>query len=108
MTAIGWAARIRRHAPALLGLAIFLAFVAPVLAPGVQLYYRDTGRLYYPVKLYIAQALAHGRIAWWDPIGRPNARRSANWSVRSNARCIAATDPSAMRRRSHWKLAMIR
>ena len=66
MTAIGWSARIRRHAPALAGLAIFFAFVAPVLAPGVQLYYRDTGRLYYPVKLYIAQALAHGRIAWWD------------------------------------------
>jgi len=53
--------------PALLGgLALFL-FVLPVLDPGVQLLYRDTGRLYYEVKLYMAQRLLHGQLPLWDP-----------------------------------------
>jgi len=49
--------RLRRAAPALLGFALLALFFAPVLDPAVQLYYRDTGRLYYPVKLFIAQQL---------------------------------------------------
>ena len=40
--------------------------------------------------------------------GRPKAWRSrANSAVRSHASCIAPTAPSAIARRSHWKLAMI-
>ena len=42
------------------------------------------------------------------PIGRPKAWRSfAYSSVRSNATSMAPTAPSAISRRSHWKLAMI-
>jgi Bacterial membrane protein YfhO len=52
-------------APAL-GILLLGIFVAPVLDPGVQLYYRDTGRLYYPVKLFIARALWQGRVPLWD------------------------------------------
>ncbi len=55
----------RRLAP-LAGLFLLGLFVAPAMSPGVQLYYRDTGRLYYPVKLYIAQALARGELPLWD------------------------------------------
>src|SRR5207302_2049913 len=38
--------RLLRLAPALLGLALLAIFFAPTLDPRVQLYYRDTGRLY--------------------------------------------------------------
>src|SRR5205085_10147107 len=55
-----------RWLPPVAGLAFFAVFVAPVLQPGVQLFYRDTGRLYYPVKLYIAQTLKQGRLPLWD------------------------------------------
>ena len=48
------------------------------------------------------------RIAWCLESGRPKAVRSrANSAVRSHASCIAPTAPSAIARRSHWKLAMI-
>jgi hypothetical protein len=60
--------RLRGLVPAIVGVAALLTFVAPVFSPGVQLYYRDTGRLYYPVKLYIAQALSHWRLPLWDPM----------------------------------------
>lgn len=59
--------RLLRLAPALLGLALLAIFFAPTLDPRVQLYYRDTGRLYYPVKLFIAQQLRGGRLPFWDP-----------------------------------------
>jgi hypothetical protein len=36
----------RRRFPAIVGLAAFAALAAPVLDAGVQLFYRDTGRLY--------------------------------------------------------------
>src|SRR5438105_12169600 len=55
-----------RRAPLLVGLLAFLLFFAPMLDPAVQLYYRDTGRLYYPVKLYIAQHLRGGHLPLWD------------------------------------------
>lgn len=58
--------RLRRAAPALLGLALLGLFFASTLDPAVQLYYRDTGRLYYPVKLYIARELRAGRLPLWD------------------------------------------
>ena len=35
--------------------------------PDVQLFYRDTGRLYYPVKKYIAERLLQGQLPLWDP-----------------------------------------
>jgi len=59
--------RLRRAAPALLGFALLALFFAPTLDPRVQLYYRDTGRLYYPVKLFIAQQLRGGHLPLWDP-----------------------------------------
>jgi len=60
--------RLLRLAPILLGLALLAIFFAPALDPRVQLYYRDTGRLYYPVKLFIAEQLRAGRLAFWDPL----------------------------------------
>ena len=59
--------RLLRAAPALVGVALLLLFFAPTLDPSVQLYYRDTGRLYYPVKLFIAEQLRAGRLPFWDP-----------------------------------------
>ncbi|HMC34248.1 MAG TPA: hypothetical protein VKH65_07570, partial [Myxococcales bacterium] len=59
--------RLRRAAPALLGLVLLCLFFAATLDPAVQLYYRDTGRLYYPVKLFIAQQLRAGHLPLWDP-----------------------------------------
>lgn len=54
----------RRWAPWLL-LSLFVALLAgPALAPSVQLFYRDTGRVFYPLKLFIAQNL---RAPFWDP-----------------------------------------
>jgi hypothetical protein len=60
--------RLRTAAPALAGLALLALFIAPLLDPGQQLYYRDTGRLYYPVKLYIAQQLRLGHLPLWNPL----------------------------------------
>ncbi len=60
--------RLLRLAPALVGLALLALFFAPTLDPSVQLYYRDTGRLYYPVKLFIAQQLRAGHLPLWDPM----------------------------------------
>ena len=58
---------VRRLLPALAGTAAFLLLVWPVLDPDAQLFFRDTGRLYYPVKKYIAGRLLHGELALWDP-----------------------------------------
>ncbi len=60
--------RLRSAAPTLLGLALLALFFAVTLDPSVQLYYRDTGRLYYPVKLYIAEQLRAGHFPLWDPM----------------------------------------
>lgn len=60
--------RLLRAAPALAGVALLVLFFAPTLDPAVQLYYRDTGRLYYPVKLFIAQQLRRGHLPLWDPL----------------------------------------
>src|SRR4051812_21517541 len=57
---------LRRAAPPLVGLLLFGLFFASAFDPRVQLYYRDTGRLYYPVKLYIAQHLRAGNLPLWD------------------------------------------
>ena len=53
--------------PALVALGAFLLLAWPVLDPDVQLFYRDTGRLYYPVKKYIAERLRQGQLPFWDP-----------------------------------------
>ncbi|HEX4386316.1 MAG TPA: YfhO family protein [Myxococcales bacterium] len=58
---------LRRLLPALAGAAAFLILVWPVFDPEMQLFFRDTGRLYYPVKKYIAERLRHGELAFWDP-----------------------------------------
>ncbi|MFN2548477.1 MAG: hypothetical protein ABR567_13675 [Myxococcales bacterium] len=57
---------LRRAAPAIVGLVLLVVFFASTFDPRVQLYYRDTGRLYYPVKLYIAQHLRAGSLPLWD------------------------------------------
>ncbi|HEY2031830.1 MAG TPA: YfhO family protein [Myxococcales bacterium] len=57
----------RRLLPALAGLAAFAAVSFRVFDPAVQLFYRDTGRLYYPFKKYVADRLARGELALWDP-----------------------------------------
>ena len=38
-----------------------------MLPSSVQLGDRDTARLYYPVKRFIAEGLAHGELRFWDP-----------------------------------------
>ncbi|HEX4386288.1 MAG TPA: YfhO family protein [Myxococcales bacterium] len=58
---------LRRLWPALAGLAAFLVIAIPVLNPEVQLFYRDTGRLYYPVKKYVAERFLAGELPFWDP-----------------------------------------
>lgn len=48
--------------------ALFLLATGPVLFnPRLQLYFRDTGRLYYPVRKYIADRLAQGELPLWYP-----------------------------------------
>ncbi len=47
-------------------------------------------------------------MTWKADTGRPKTMRSrTNSTVRSNAPCMAATAPSDISSRSHWKLAMI-
>ncbi len=58
---------MKRLLPALFGLASFVALVFPALDPAQQLFYRDTGMLYYPLKKYIADRLTHGQLPLWDP-----------------------------------------
>jgi hypothetical protein len=53
--------------PLAAGAAAWLLVCAPVLLPGMQLGDRDTGRLYYPVKQFIAEGLRHGELRFWDP-----------------------------------------
>jgi len=69
MTASTRAARLALLA----GLLVFAIFIAPVMAPSVQLFYRDTGRLYYPVKLYIAQTILSGHLPLWDTMTEAGA-----------------------------------
>ncbi|HEX9576813.1 MAG TPA: hypothetical protein VF993_03620 [Myxococcales bacterium] len=58
---------MKRFLPFLCGASAWLIFVLPVLDPSMTLYYRDTGRLYYPVKRYIADRLLRGELPLWDP-----------------------------------------
>ncbi len=60
-------AKLARALPLLCLLAFFAALLWPALDPEVQLYYRDTTRLYYPVKRFIAEELQRGRLPFWDP-----------------------------------------
>jgi hypothetical protein len=59
--------KFSRLLPLFVGVLSWLAFVAPALDPSVALYYRDTGRLYYPVKRYLAERLSRGELPLWDP-----------------------------------------
>jgi hypothetical protein len=56
-----------RLLPLIIGVAAWLAFVLPALDPSVSLYYRDIGRLYYPIKKYLAERLLRGELPLWDP-----------------------------------------
>lgn len=51
---------------ALVSAGAFLLLTGPLFDPALQLAGRDTSRLYYPVKLAIAQSLAQGRLLFWD------------------------------------------
>jgi hypothetical protein len=53
-------------APAALLLLVLLFFLPLLTGPG-QLLLRDNGRMHAQVKLWIAQELAQGRLAEWDP-----------------------------------------
>src|SRR5262249_48036469 len=57
---------LKKDAPAIFGALVFVAFFASIFDPSVQLYYRDTARLYYAVKLYVAGELHAGRLPLWD------------------------------------------
>ena len=48
-------------------LAAFALITGPLFSPAVQLSYRDTARLYYPVKQLIAARLRAGELPLWDP-----------------------------------------
>jgi len=52
---------------AVLAAAATLLFCLPVLDPDVQLFYRDTGRLYYPLRWAIAQRLRALELPLLDP-----------------------------------------
>ena len=60
-------ARLRAALPVLTVVALFALLFLPLLDSGVQLFYRDTARLYYPVKRFIAGELALGRLPLWYP-----------------------------------------
>src|SRR6185436_1131815 len=60
-----WQARKVR--PRLLASAVIAALCLPVLDPGVQLFWRDTQRFFYPFKLILAQRLRQGELPLWDP-----------------------------------------
>jgi len=60
-----WQARKVR--PRLLASAVIAALCLPVLDPGVQLFWRDTQRFFYPFKLLLAQRLRNGELPLWDP-----------------------------------------
>ena len=53
--------------PWVLGGALLLALLLPALDPSVQLFYRDTGRVFYPFKQFIAGELRALRAPFWDP-----------------------------------------
>jgi hypothetical protein len=57
----------RGWAPFAAGALAWLVLCAPVLLPGMQLGDRDTSRLYYPVKKFVAEGLRRGELRFWDP-----------------------------------------
>ncbi len=59
--------RLTRALPLLLLTLVLVVLIAPVLDPSVQLFYRDTGRLHYPVKKFIAEELRRFHLPLWDP-----------------------------------------
>jgi len=50
-----------------IGVFGWLVLVAPLLPPSLQLGDRDTARLYFPVKHFIAETLLRGQLPFWDP-----------------------------------------
>jgi hypothetical protein len=59
--------RLARALPLLLLTLVLVVLIAPALDPSVQLFYRDTGRLHYPVKKFIAEELRRFHLPLWDP-----------------------------------------
>src|SRR3954470_12225842 len=58
---------LQRAAPLTIALATLLLVASPALDPEVQLFFRDTARLYWPVKRHIAERLARGELPLWYP-----------------------------------------
>ena len=59
--------RLQTLWPWLFALAAFALVTGPVFSPDLQLSYRDTARLYYPVKQFISARLRAGELPLWDP-----------------------------------------
>jgi hypothetical protein len=59
--------QLARALPLLLLTLVLVVLIAPALDPAVQLFYRDTGRLHYPVKKFIADELRRFHLPLWDP-----------------------------------------
>jgi len=63
----------RKLAPGLIAVALAVLFW-PALSPALQFAARDAGRMYYPLKHFITDELAHGRLPVWNPfvaLGEP-------------------------------------
>ncbi len=56
-----------RIAAAALPMVALVVLALPALDPEAQLYFRDTGRLYAPVKMHIAARLLKGELPLWYP-----------------------------------------
>src|SRR3981081_3757820 len=59
--------RLRAALPPPAVVAFFAILFVPTLNPEVQLFYRDTSRLYYPVKRFFAEEISAGRLPLWYP-----------------------------------------
>jgi hypothetical protein len=58
---------VRRAAAPLALAALCLLFFAQVLPSGWQFLFRDTGRMHWPVKRWIAEELSRGHFPQWNP-----------------------------------------
>jgi hypothetical protein len=59
--------RYARLAPGVAVAAVLTLFFAPALLGGGEFTYRDTGRLHVPMKQWIGEELARGRLPEWNP-----------------------------------------
>ena len=48
-------------------LPVLALFFAPALLTDQQFLFRDSGRMHYPIKRFLAEELRHGRLTEWNP-----------------------------------------